>query len=163
MPYIVERKPKMPVGARRSPSRLAGEVPLPPSQAVQGPDTWRQQPARFVQSRRAPCVELRARATTVTSCVAVPVSSRLAKGGAQPAARSPLAEAEATTASAARRPRASSFIARQTTDDGRAPARRARAPGSAALRAFGRARLRGRPAALVAPRLPGWAGPATAA
>src|SRR6185503_2973323 len=124
MPYIVGRKPKMPVGVRRSPSRLAGEVPLPPSHAVHGPDAWRQQPPRLAQSRNAPWVELRVRATTVISCVAVPVSRRLAKVGAQPAARSPLAEGEAAIASAPRRPRASSFIARQTTDDGRAPARR---------------------------------------
>ena len=75
-------------GVRRSPSRLAGEVPLPPSHAVHGPAVSRQQPARFVQSRSVPCVELRVRATTVTSCVAEPVSSRPAKVGAQAAARS---------------------------------------------------------------------------
>src|SRR4051794_7539763 len=153
MPYIVGRKPKMPVGVRRSPSRLAGEVPLPPSQAAHGPASWLQHPpVRFVQRRSVPWVEARVRATTVTSCVAGPVWSRPAKVGAQPAARSPRADAEAAMASATR-VRASSLIGLQTTDDGRAPARRARAPG-AALRALGLARDGGRRAALVASRLP---------
>src|SRR4051812_1880426 len=143
----------MPVGVRRSPSRLAGEVPLPPSHAAQGPASRLQQPPRFVQSRSAPWVEARLRATTVTSCVAEPVSSRPAKVGAQAAARSPCAEADAATASATR-VRASSLIDLQTTDDGRAAARRARAPGTA-LCALRDARGRGRPAALVASRLPG--------
>src|SRR5690242_16209554 len=154
MPYIVGRKPKMPVGVRRSPSRLAGEVPLPPSHAVHGPDAWRQQPPRLAQSRNAPWVELRVRATTVISCVAVPVSRRLAKVAAQLAARSSLAEAEATIASAATKPRAS-FIARQTTEDGRVPARRPGASGATAVLAFRDACFGGRPTALVAPRLPG--------
>src|SRR3954469_3247107 len=153
MPYTVRRKPKMPVGVRRSPSRLAGEVPLPPSHAAQGPASRLQQPPRFVQSRSAPWVEARLRATTVTSCVAEPVSSRPAKVGAQPAARSSRAEADAATASATR-VRASSLIGLQTTDDGRAPARRGRPPGATVL-ALGLARDRSRPAALVAPRLSG--------
>src|SRR5437762_12308125 len=121
-PYIVRRKPKMPVGVRRSPSRLAGEVPFAPSQAVRGPEASRQQPARFVQSRSAPWVERRVRATTVISCVDEPVSSRPAKVGAHAAARSPWAEAEAATARATRG-KASSLIDLQTTDDGRALAR----------------------------------------
>ena len=79
-PYIVRRKPKIPVGVRRSPSCLAGEVPCCPSQAVQGPAVCRQQAPRFVHRRAAsPACEARVRATTVISCVAEPVSSRPAK------------------------------------------------------------------------------------
>src|SRR5689334_12572330 len=152
----------MPAGVRRSPSRLAGEVPFPPSQAVHGPDAWRQQPPRLTQSRNAPWVELRVRATTVISCVAVPVSRRPAKVGAQHAARSLPAEA-GTAAASATRPRVSSFMAVQTTDDDRAPARGARPPGATAVLALGDAPHGGRPAALLASRLPGRAVPAAPA
>src|SRR6188508_3598539 len=130
MPYIVGRKPKIPVGVRRSPSRLVGEVPLPPSHAVHGPADSRQQPARFVHRRSVPWVELRLAATTVISSVALPVSSWPAKVGAQAEEVVPPAEAEAPAARTARAS-TSSFTGLQTTGDGRRPARRARPPGAA--------------------------------
>src|SRR5580765_4623934 len=120
----------MPVGVRRSPSRLAGEVPLLPSHAVHGPADWRQQPARFVQRRSVPCVDARLAGTTVTSCVALPVSSLAAKVGAQPTDVVPPEGAEtpaARTASAS----TSSLTGLHTTGDARPPARRARAAGAA--------------------------------
>src|SRR5215216_6192860 len=154
MPYSVRRKPKTPVGVRRSPSRLEGELPLPPSHAVQGPAVSRQQPPRFVHSRNTACVERRVRGTAVTSCVAEPVSRRFGSIGLQTAARSVPPEAEAATASAATGT-TSRRMALQTTGDDRALARGARAAGAAALHALGRTGD-GRPApALVAPRLPG--------
>ena len=55
----------------------------PPEPGRPGPRGLRQQAPRFVHSRSEPCVEARVRATTVTSCVAEPVSSRPAKVGAQ--------------------------------------------------------------------------------
>src|SRR5215211_5547077 len=158
---MVRRKPKTPVGVRRSPSRLNGDVPLPPSQAVHGPAVGRQQPPRFVHSRKAPWVDLRLRATAVTSCVAEPVSSRFGSIGPQTAVRSVLPEAAAVTASS-RTGRTSGRIGLQTTGDDRPVARRARA-GPAALLALGRARDGRRRPVLVAPLLPGRAGAAAAA
>src|SRR5215218_1455295 len=161
MPYIVRRKPKTPVGVRRSPSRLNGEVPLPPSHAVQGPAVSRQQPLRLVHSRNTACVERRVRATAVTSCVAEAVSSRFGSIGPQSAVPSVPPEAEAATASPTTGT-TSRRMALQTTGDDRALARGARAAGAAALHALGRTGD-GRPApALVAPRLPGGPGAATA-
>src|SRR6188508_1778692 len=153
MPYMVGRKPKIPAGVRRSPSCLAGEVPRCPSHAVHGPAVCRQQSPRLAQSRSDPRVEARLLATTVISCVAEPVSSRSGNIGVHMAARSPRADAEAATASATR-VKASSLIGLQTTADGRAPARRGCAPG-AAVRTLGLAGDRRRPAAFLAPRLPG--------
>src|SRR3954451_11750807 len=150
----------MPVGVRRSPSRLAGEVPRWPSHAAHGPAVCRQQAPRFAHRRSEPCVEARVGATTVINWVAEPVSSRSAKVGAHIAERSPRAEADAATASPTR-VRASSLIDLQTMDDGSALARRACAPGAAVL-PLGLAGDGGRPTAFLAPRLPGRAGLAAA-
>src|SRR5678815_4728217 len=90
----------MPVGVRRSPSPFAGDVPLPPSHAVQGPAAGRQQPPRLVHRRNTACVERRVRATAVTSCVEEPVSSRFGSIGLQTAALSVPPEAAAAIASA---------------------------------------------------------------
>src|SRR5689334_22694647 len=150
----------MPVGVRRSPSRLAGEVPLPPSHAVHGPADWRQQPARLVQSRSVPCVDARLGATTVISCAALPVSSLAAKVGAH-AVEVVAPEETETPAARTASVSTSSFTGLQTTDDGRRPARRARAPG-AAVRPHRLTRDGGPAAAFLARGLPGLAGPAAA-
>src|SRR5262249_2743367 len=108
--------------------------------------------------RSWPCVEARLRATTVISCVEVPVSSRLANVGAHAVAERPGAE---TVAASRARATTSSFTGLQTTGDASRPARRACRPGAAVL-ALGFARHGGAAAALVARRLPGRAGPAAA-
>src|SRR5262245_59740436 len=127
---MVGRKPKMPVGVRRSPSRLNGEGPLPPSHAVQGPADWRQQPPRFVQRRRLACVDVRLAAMAVISWVALPVSSLAATVGAQAAERVPAADVE-TPAARTAKASTSNFTGLHTTGDGRPSVRRPRAPGAA--------------------------------
>src|SRR4051812_1344731 len=150
----------MPVGVRRSPSRFAGEVPRPPSHAVHGRAAARQQPPLLRQSRSVACVDARVGGIAVTSCVAEPVESWFASVGAQARGESSPAEAEAASASASSG-RATHLIDLQTTDLGRAPARRVR-PSGTAVRALDLAGDGGATATLVAPGLPGRTGGATA-
>jgi hypothetical protein len=108
-------RPKVPAGVVRSPSRLLGETPRWPSQAVHGPEAARQQRPDLRQSRSLPWVDVRRAATTVTSCVAEPGERRLARFGAQAAERAEPPGTEAARQSAASAGSAIHFIGLQTT------------------------------------------------
>ncbi len=69
---MVRPNPKAPAGVRRSPSRLFGDTPRPPTQAAQGSVTATQHSPDFLQRRSSPRIEVRRGTTTVTSCVPSP-------------------------------------------------------------------------------------------
>src|SRR2546428_2772744 len=151
------RKPNAPAGVVRSPSRLWSETPRCPSQAVQVPETARQQPPVLRQRRSEPCVDALRGATTVTSCVAERVGASWFAGfaGQEPPVCAPPGAAAAARQSGRQISAIHLMTPCRLCGDEAPVARPARRP--AAVRALRLARDPRAAPVLVAPRLPGGA------